>query len=101
MNTSITNHHAIFHKANKTRAIAEQSDFISKRDYRHKNILNLKGSLAETQCDRILNEYDAQNVCSAFCNMITKYITAVSYTEHSKKNHIKRRLTSALNESMK
>ena len=43
----ITDHYAIFHITNGSGTVAEQSEFIFKRDYRYNNILKFKESLAK------------------------------------------------------
>ena len=68
---SITDHYAVFHITNGSGTVAEQSEFILKRDYRYNNILKFKENLAKIQWDRILNEQNAQIAYNAFCNILT------------------------------
>ena len=100
---SITDHYAVFHITNGSGTVAEQSEFILKRDYRYNNILKFKENLAKIQWDRILNEQNAQIAYNAFCNIFTQeYDKCFPIKKHSKKYCIKKPwLTSALKESMK
>ena len=100
---SITDHYAVFHITNGSGTVAEQSEFILKRDYSYNNILKFKENLAKKQWDRILNEQNAQIAYNAFCNILTQeYDKCFPIKKHSKKYCIKKPwLTSALKESIK
>ena len=100
---SITDHYAVFHITNGSGTVAEQSEFILKRDYRYNNILKFKENLAKIQWDRILNEQNAQVAYNAFCNILTQeYDKCFPIKKHSKKYCNKKPwLTSALKESIK
>ena len=82
---SITDHYAIFHITNGSGSVAEQSQFILKRDYRYNNILKFKECLAKIQWDRILNEQNAQIAYNAFCNILAQeYDKCFPIKKHSK-----------------
>ena len=100
---SITDHYAVFHITNGSGTVAEQSEFILKRDYKYNNILKFKENWAKIQWDRILNEQNAQIAYNALCYILTQeYDKCFPIKKHSKKYCIKKPwLTSALKESIK